>query len=146
VVGRRAVGEVLPYRVVPWLDSVTEFFWRSGADGKLRFLRCAECRLWIHPAAPVCRRCHSSDLRPEAVSGRATVASFTVNVHPWIAGVEPYIIGLVELPEQDGLFLTTNLVDVDGDDVELGLPVEVVFEEQDGLYYPLFRPVGGGSS
>jgi uncharacterized OB-fold protein len=139
------VGEVLPSRVRPYLDPVSEFFWRSGADGQLRLLRCQDCGFWIHPAAPRCRRCLSANVVPEAVSGRATVTSFTVNIHPWVPGAGPYIIGLVSLPEQEGLFLTTNLVDVDDQDVTLGMEVRVVFEEQDGLYYPLFRPATGGA-
>ena len=140
MVGRNRVGEVLPYRPVPFLDPVDEFFWTSGADGRLRILRCGTCRRFIHPAAPVCRSCHGTDVHPEVVSGRGRVATFTVNHQPWIRGSHPYVIALVELQEQKGLFLTTNLVDIDGDDVSIGLEVEVVFEYAEGVWYPLFRP------
>jgi uncharacterized OB-fold protein len=146
VTGRHAVSEVLPFRVTPYLDPENEFFWKSGADGQLRILRCKDCELWVHPAGPRCRRCHSSRLAPEVVSGRATVATYTVNVHPWVEGAEPYIIGLVALPEQAGLYLTTNLVDLDSEDITLGMDVEVVFEEVGDLYYPLFRPTTGVTS
>jgi uncharacterized OB-fold protein len=150
MVGRRAVGAVLPYRPEPFLDPVDEFFWTSGADGRLRIMRCRGCGWYIHPAAPHCRRCHESDVGPEVVSGRGHVATFTVNHQPWIPGSEPYVIALVELAEQRGLFLTTNLVEIDGDDVSIGLEVEVVFEhavfEQTGdVWFPLFRPVATAS-
>jgi uncharacterized protein len=141
VPGHHAVGEVLPFRVTPALDPVNEFFWTSGADGQLRILRCQKCGFWIHPAAPRCRQCLSADVLPEPVSGRATVATYTVNVHPWVPEAEPYIIALVALPEQAGLFLTTNLVDIDSDDIRLDMDVEVVFESANDLYYPLFRPL-----
>ncbi len=36
--------------------------------------------------------------------------------------------------------LTTNLVDVDPDAVHIGMPVEVVFEDHDPVFLPLFRP------
>ena len=42
------------FRVLPGLDEPSAFFWTSGADGKLRFLRCAACSYLIHPPAPIC--------------------------------------------------------------------------------------------
>ena len=58
----------------------------------------------------------------EAVSGRATLFTYTVNHQPWMPGPElPYIVAIVAIPEQDGLRLTTNLVDVAPDDVEIGM-------------------------
>jgi acetyl-CoA acetyltransferase len=38
--------------------------------------------------------------------------------------------------------LTTNLVDVDPEDACVGQRVEVLFEEQDGCWFPLFGPTG----
>ena len=52
------------------------------------------------------------------VSGRATVVAHTVNVHQWIPGSEPYVIGLVAIEEQESVRLTTNLVDVEPDDIQ----------------------------
>jgi uncharacterized protein len=141
MVGRRRVGEVLPYRPMPFLDPIDEFFWTSGADGRLRIMQCRSCRTYIHPAAPHCRNCHSADVAPEVVSGRGHVATFTVNHQPWIHGSEPYVIALIELEEQRGLFLTTNLVEIDGDDVTIGMPVRVVFEHTGEVWFPLFTPV-----
>jgi uncharacterized OB-fold protein len=37
--------------------------------------------------------------------------------------------------------LTTNLVDIEPEDVRIGMPVEVVFEDHDPVFLPLFRPV-----
>ena len=74
------------------------------------------------------------------MTGRARVVTYTVNYQPWIPGSEPYIIAVVELIEQDGLHLTTNLVGIDGDDVEMGMEVEVVFEPVGEIFLPLFQP------
>ena len=41
-----------------------------------------------------------------------------------------------------GVYLTTNIVNCPVDDVDVEDPVRVVFEEQDGLWYPLFEKVG----
>ncbi|MGA2836140.1 MAG: OB-fold domain-containing protein [Acidimicrobiales bacterium] len=130
-------------RLLPRLEPENEFFWTSGADGHLRFLRCQACRTYIHPPAPRCPTCLSAELAPEEVSGRATVVAHTVNVHEWIPGSGPYVIGLVAIDEQDDVRLTTNLVDVAVDDVRTGMAVEVVFDHVDDVYLPLFRPVPG---
>jgi uncharacterized OB-fold protein len=98
----------------------------------------------MHPPSPVCPDCLSRDLVPEAVSGRATLVAYTVNVQQWIPGSDPYLIGLVAIEEQDSVRLTTNLVEVEQEDVRTGMAVEVVFEHNDDVYLPLFRPVTSG--
>jgi uncharacterized OB-fold protein len=128
-------------RLLPRLDDTNRFFWTSGADGKLRFLRCADCEQWFHPPAPRCPYCLTSDVAPHTVSGRATVHSFTVNHQQWIPGSDPYVIGLVAIAEQPDVRLMTNLIGVEPDDSLVGREVEVVFEHQDDVYLPLFRLV-----
>ncbi len=130
------------FRVLPRTDTEDAFFWTSGADGRLRFLRCQDCREFVHPPAPCCPTCLGSDLAPEVVSGRGTVASYTCNVQQWIPGSDPYLIGLVAIEEDERIRLTTNLVDVEADDVSIGMPVEVAFEQHEDVYLPLFRPAG----
>jgi hypothetical protein len=134
------------FRLLPRLSDDVAFFWASGADGVLRLLRCADCGFFNHPPGPVCRRCLSDNLAPQAVSGRGRVATFTVNHQQWIPGSEPYIIAWVSLDEQPDVRLTTNLIDIEPEDVSIGIAVEVVFEHSDDVYLPLFRPVAGGAS
>lgn len=128
-----------PFRVLPALDDDNRFFWASGADGRLRFLRCDDCRYWLHPPAPYCPSCGSRSVTPDAVSGRGQVWSFTVNHHSWDGGTEPYAIVLVELDEQAGLRLTSNLLGCPVDEVAIGMRVRVVFEEREGIWFPLFE-------
>jgi len=128
------------FRLLPRLEPENEFFWTSGADGVLRFLRCAACRTYVHPPSPVCPECLSRDLAPETVSGRATLVAHTLNVHGWIPGSEPYLIGLVAIDEQPDVRLTTNLVGVEPEDVTTGMALEVTFEPNDDVWLPLFRP------
>ena len=131
-----------PFRVLPRVTPENEHFWRGGADGELRFLRCGACGTWIHPPSPVCPSCRSTDVAAAVASGKAVVHTFTVNEQPWIPTLDPpYVIAIVELPEQEGLRLTTNIVGCDPDAVAIGMPVEVRFEEQDGVFFPLFAPV-----
>jgi uncharacterized OB-fold protein len=130
-----------PFRVLPLVTPQNEHFWTGGASGELRFLRCRACRHWIHPPAPICPACLGRDLAPEPVSGRAEVATFTVNHQPWIPGFDPpYVVAIVELPEQRGLRLTTNLVGCAPEAVRIGMPVRVVFEQHEDVWIPLFEP------
>ena len=130
--------------MLPAVVPENEHFWTGGAQGELRFLRCKACGWWLHPPGPVCPACLGRELAVEAVSGRAVVHAFTINHHAWIPGFDPpYVIAIVELPEQEGLRLTTNIVGCAPDDVRTGMPVEVTFEEHDDVWIPLFRPAGG---
>lgn len=131
-----------PIRLLPRLDADNTFFWTSGADGRLRFLRCRACRTYVHPPAPRCPACLEGDLSPEPVSGRAVVESYTVNHQQWIPGSEPYVVAWVSIVEQPDLRLTTNLVGVEPEELAVGTAVEVFFEEHEGVHLPLFRPAG----
>ena len=130
-----------PLRLLPQVTPENEHFWLGGADNELRFLRCGSCRYYVHPPAPLCPECLSRDLSPEAVSGRAVVHTFTVNHQPWIPGFDPpYVVAIVELDEQEGLRLTTNLVNCKPEDISIGLRVHVLFEDLgEGVFLPLFE-------
>lgn len=134
-----------PFRILPRITPENQHFWCGGAEGELRFLRCSACRTWVHPPMPLCPECHSFDLSPEAVSGKATLLTYTENHQPWIPGFDPpYLVAIVELPEQPGLRLTTNLVGCERCAVAIGMPLRVVFEEaDDGIFLPLFEPEPG---
>jgi len=127
-------------RVLPRLDATNSFFWTSGQDGRLRFLRCGACHRLVHPPAPRCSYCLHDALAPDVVSGHATLHSFTVNHQQWIPGSDPYVIGLVTIAEQDDVRLTTNVVDCDADHLRVGMALEVVFEQAEDVWLPLFRP------
>ena len=129
-----------PFRVQPALDDSNRFFWTSGEDGRLRFLRCQDCGYWLHPPVPRCPMCGSLAVAPEVVSGRGEIWSYTVNHQPWDGDPEPYTIVLVALPEQEGLRLTSNLVNCPPEEARIGMPVKVTFEQYDQVWFPLFEP------
>jgi uncharacterized OB-fold protein len=129
-----------PFRVQPVLDDEHRFFWTAGAEGELRFLRCQRCGYYLHPPIPRCPKCGSREVAPEAVSGRGEVFTYTVNHHSWDGSTEPHIIVIVQLAEQDDLRLTSNLYHCDPDDVRIGMPVQVIFEQHDQVWFPLLEP------
>jgi uncharacterized OB-fold protein len=131
------------FRVMPAVTPENEHFWQGGAEGQLRFQACSACRTFIHPPSPICPCCLGRDCEVRAVSGRGRVFSFTINRQPWIPGFDPpYVVAIVELEEQPGLRLTTNIVGCAPEDVRIDMPVKVRFEQWDEVYLPLFEPDG----
>ncbi|WP_328392868.1 thiolase C-terminal domain-containing protein [Nocardia sp. NBC_00416] len=128
-------------RPLPLLSLDTEFFWTSGADGRLRVQECRACSALIHPPQPICRYCRARDLAPRIVSGAATLASFTINHRFALPGLPPpYVVATVALDEDPRVRLTTNIVECDPGELTLGMRLEVVFQQDDDVWLPLFRP------
>ena len=130
-----------PFRVLPALDDENRFFWTSGADGRLRFLRCQSCGYYLHPPLPRCPQCGSRDLAPEAVSGRGEVFSFTVNHQSWDGSTEPVRHRARRAPRAGGPAPHhQHRGRCAADEVQIGLPVQVVFEQHDHGLVPALRP------
>lgn len=120
-------------RPLPLITDDNEFFWTSAADGKLRLQECTDCSALIHPPAPVCPRyC------------RATLAGFTINERFSLPGLSaPYVVAQVAIAEDPRVRLTTNIIEYDSAQLDLGQQVEVVFERHSDVWLPLFRLVDG---
>jgi acetyl-CoA acetyltransferase/uncharacterized OB-fold protein len=128
-------------RPLPQLTLDNQFFWTSGADGTLRIQRCASCASLVHPPAPVCRYCHGRSLAPAQVSGYATLIGFTRNERFSQPGMPaPYIVAHVALEEDPRVRLITNAVSCTDDELSLGMRMEVVFEQFEDVWLPMFRP------
>lgn len=131
-----------PGRPLPAITDENEFFWTSGADGTLRLQECGDCAALIHPPQPVCRYCRGQHLGVREVSGRATLIGFTVNHRFSLPGMPaPYVVAQVAINEDPRVRLTTNIIDSNPDQLELGQQVEVVFEHLEDVWLPLFRPM-----
>ena len=127
-------------RPLPEPDPDTAFFWEAIAKRRLEILRCADCGTWIHYPRPACWNCSSTALAPEPVSGLGTVHSFTIT-HRAVPGFEPpFTVALIELEEQPGLRLVSNIVGLEPAHVHIGMPVEVTFQPvAEDVWLPLFR-------
>ena len=128
-------------RVLPALDDLNREFWTGGAQHELRLRRCRSCGHWIHPPAAACPQCGSDDVGWSVASGNGVVFTYTVNHQAWTPGLPlPYVIALVELAEQAGLRLVTNIVHCPPEEVSVGMDVRVTFEEQGEYFVPVFEP------
>jgi uncharacterized OB-fold protein len=99
---------------------------------------CTRCGAKLFPPRDVCPECHKPAYEPFTFSGNGTVYSYST-VYQAPEGYEeftPYTVALVELEE--GPLVTGQLTDVDRDEIEIGMPVEMVTrklceEGEDGL-------------
>lgn len=62
---------------------------------------------------------------------------------PFYAAQVPYILAVVELEEQAGLQMVTNIVECEEKDLKVGMQLQVSFREvAPGVVLPLFEPAG----
>ena len=131
-------------RPLPALDPDNRAYWTGGQRGELLICRCADCGYRVHPPVRFCPQCESRAVAPQAVSGRGSVYTFTVNYKQWIPGLpERYVLALVAIAEQDDVLLPCNIVGCDPDAVTFGMQVKVLFEQNEDIWVPLFEPAEG---
>jgi uncharacterized OB-fold protein len=125
----------------------TAGFWEGTAAQELRIQVCRACGHRQLPGGPCCRECLSPDLEWRRASGRGSVFSFTVvhrALHPAFTAQVPYVLADVQLEE--GPVLTSNVTDVPPQEVRIGMPLEVWFDQPDADAFgvpfrlPKFRP------
>ena len=126
----------------PRLDRDNRAFWTGGAEGKLHITRCGDCGNYTHPPRELCRHCQSENVAPHAVAGTGIIDTYTINHQAWAKDMEvPFVIARFTLDDAPGVYLTTNIVGSPVDAVDIDDRVQVVFEEQDGIWFPLFEKV-----
>ena len=65
------------------------------------------------------------------------------SVFPATDAVVPYNVSVVELDDCDGVLVTSNVVDCPNDDLRVGMPVQLVWEQVDpSLSLYRFKPAG----
>ena len=119
--------------------SLTPWNWRLndqryGLIGEV----CDNCGVKLFPPRDVCPECSRPAATPYTFSGRGEVYSHsTIYQAPAdFSEYVPYTVAMVKLEE--GPLVTAQLTDVDADEVEVGMPVEMVTrkireEGDDGL-------------
>jgi hypothetical protein len=117
-------------------------FWEGCRQHRFLIQRCRECGGFQHYPRGVCARCWSDSLEWREASGRGRVYTFTVTHRTQARGFKeevPYVVAYVELEE--GVQVLTNLVECDSEEVGVGMPVVVTFEDVSAeVSIPRFRP------
>ena len=129
-------------RKLPALNSDNQPFWQGGEQQTLLIHHCADCEQYFHPPAAICPRCNSAQVSPRAVSGHGHIVSFTINYQPWADDLEvPYVIAIIELDEQVGLRLVSNIVGCAPESVAINQRVVVHFMQFEDVWMPQFEVV-----
>lgn len=105
-------------------------FWDACRAHRLDLPWCRDCGRPHLPPGPVCPFCLSERLEWRTASGRGRISSWVVVHKDWFPAFRadiPYNVVQVELAE--GPRLTANLVDMRNQDLAVGLPVEIVFDD-----------------
>lgn len=103
-------------------------FWEGIKNKQLLMQKCKECGTWLNPPRPMCPKCRSAESEWVPSKGKGAVYSWvTYNESPHPAFKAPYSAVLIELEE--GPRIVSNLVDIKPEDIQIGMPVEVVFED-----------------
>lgn len=131
-----------PRRIEPPVTDTTEPFWEATKEERFLVQWCTDCNAAIFFPREVCPSCLGTSLEWRDSAGRGTVYAFSVQhraANPFMADRVPYTVALVELEE--GIRLMSNVIDIDPDQVEIGMPVTVAWEPlSDGRNLPQFSP------
>lgn len=126
---------------LPAVIAATRPFWDAARRHELVVYRCAHCGA-CYLAAHECHVCARPEMAWTRASGRGQVYTFCIYrqaFHPaWKADI-PYNVAYVKLDE--GPVLMTNIVGCRNEDIYIGMPVEVTFEDiTSEISLPKFEP------
>ena len=129
---------------LPTIEEETRPFWDALRDGKLMLGKCEACgRVHYYPR-PMCPHCWSDAVTLQPACGRGTLYTWStvyVNDLPPFNTKVPYVAAQVDLEE--GVRITTNIVDAEPGDLSIGMPVKLGFEAiSEDVTIPVFSPVG----
>lgn len=128
---------------VPRVDEETRGYWEACRRHELVLQRCGACNTLRYYPRAVCPECLSDEVRWERMSGRGTVYTFTItyqNQAPGFRDELPYVLAYVTLDE--GPQMLTNVVGCKPDEVQIGMAVEVTFEDvNEDIAIPRFKPI-----
>jgi uncharacterized OB-fold protein len=121
----------------------TETYWEGCRKHQLLLQRCTQCEEFQFYPRGLCSKCISEDLEWEQASGKGQILTFTIVRRAVSAAYDadvPYVVALIRLDE--GPTIMSNIVECDPEALQIGDPVQVLFEDwSDEISIPKFSPV-----
>ena len=118
-------------------------YWEGLIMNELRYQVCTGCGASVFHPRYFCPYCLSSELKWQESSGKGKVYSFSTVYRALYKALEdklPYTLAIIELTE--GFFMFSEIVDCDPSQIQIGMPVEVVFHKvSEDVTLPKFKPV-----
>ena len=131
-----SAGKQIP---LPRPTPISQPYWDACKEGRLTVQRCRDCDAYTFIPQPCCGECLGENLEWVESKGRGSLYSFSTVYRPQQPVFEtPYTVVIVELEE--GYHMLSNLIGVEPEDVAIGTPLEVFFEEMsEEITLPYFR-------
>ena len=120
-----------PY-LLPLPDGDTQPWWDGIRRHELLLQQCAQCQTFRHPPQGTCPKCYSERVEWVRVSGRGTVYTYIVVYHPVVPQWQesaPYNVAQVAPEEAPHIRIYGNVINIDDEDIRVGMPVEIVFDD-----------------
>lgn len=136
------LADVLKHGPVPIPTSDTAPFWEAAAKQQLRLPYCNNCaRHFFYPRSH-CRYCHSDNVDWRKVSGKGRLLSYVINHKPFpeFQSAQPQVIAIVALDEGVNILSQVVTDQPTPEALPLGMPLEVVFLQRQGVSLPYFIP------
>ncbi|MEE8470347.1 MAG: Zn-ribbon domain-containing OB-fold protein [Dehalococcoidia bacterium] len=127
---------------VPMPSEESKPFWEGCQKQELLLQRCDDCGHYRFPPNILCPKCMSANYKWARSSGKAKVFTWQVTHQAFYPAWDtPFNVTIVELEE--GPRMHSNIVGCNNEDIYMGMPVELVFEqiEDQDWYLPKFKPV-----
>ncbi len=127
---------------LPLITSADKPFWEAAKRHELMTYRCLNCGAYYSVVID-CVKCSSPRMEWVKVSGKGKIYTYVVYhqlYNPvWKENI-PYNAAWVQLDE--GPLILTNIVGIKNEDLRVGLPVEVIFDDvTEEVTLPKFKPV-----
>ena len=127
---------------LPIITTTEKGFWEGARRNELMVYQCVNCGAYYYPPMD-CIACDSPKMEWTKASGLGKVYTFVVYhmaYHPAWKDRIPYNVAWIELEE--GPLLMSNIIGCKNEDIRVGMPVEVVFDNvTEEITLPKFKPV-----
>ncbi|GAA2849485.1 OB-fold domain-containing protein [Pseudonocardia halophobica] len=124
---------------------LTREYWKGTRRHELLAQQCSDCGRVRWLPKPMCPRCNSFAATWVSTGTTGTVFSFIISYRGFGAYWEkrvPYVVALVEMDDEPSVRLMTDLVGCEPNEVHVGMPVSVVFDDvTEEVTLPRFGPV-----
>ncbi|MFF9480575.1 bifunctional MaoC family dehydratase N-terminal/OB-fold nucleic acid binding domain-containing protein [Streptomyces sp. NPDC014733] len=145
---REGNPDAAPARPRPVINRDNAGFWAGVAGHRLLIQRCTGCGRLRMPWLPGCARCGSPEWDTVEAAGGGTVHSYVVMHHPPFPAFDPpYAVALIALDE--GVRLVAGVTGVRYDEVRIGMPVRLEFQQvrdaKGAWELPVFRAEPGAA-
>ena len=127
---------------LPLITSADKAFWEAAKRHELLAYRCLNCGAYYSVVID-CVKCSAPRMEWVKVSGKGKIYTYTVYYQiykpAWKEDI-PYNAAWVQLDE--GPLILTNIVGAKNEDLRVGLPVEVTYDDvTEEVTLPKFKPV-----